>query len=137
MEKVPETIQNWEDDNSSAFCRVCNDAFTFYKRRHHCRWCGLLICYQCCGPRYLPLLGTSFASHPQRLCIKCYKHFTTDSHRAVSAILLNNNASSSSVAHVSSSEIASNRNSFVEYRDYRETLDQNVYTKRKASLNQA
>jgi len=38
---------SWLDDSSSKFCIGCDANFTCYNRRHHCRFCGLLLCNDC------------------------------------------------------------------------------------------
>jgi FYVE zinc finger len=37
----------WVPDASSGTCKICTVKFTFINRRHHCRWCGSLICGKC------------------------------------------------------------------------------------------
>lgn len=44
----------WLPDSESDVCMKCQLKFTFRKRRHHCRACGLLFCSSCCGLK-LPL----------------------------------------------------------------------------------
>ena len=38
---------SWLDDSSSTFCISCDAQFTCYNRRHHCRFCGNLLCNDC------------------------------------------------------------------------------------------
>lgn len=37
----------WIDDNSVTKCFECNKFFSFLLRRHHCRICGRVFCYEC------------------------------------------------------------------------------------------
>ncbi|GAA5862981.1 hypothetical protein JCM1840_002345 [Sporobolomyces johnsonii] len=37
----------WEPDESASECRRCGQTFTFFKRKHHCRRCGLVVCASC------------------------------------------------------------------------------------------
>ena len=37
----------WVADAESAFCMQCSAEFWLLLRRHHCRNCGQLLCYQC------------------------------------------------------------------------------------------
>ena len=45
-------LPTWKADNSSNQCLLCSSAFTMTKRRHHCRWCGLLVCDNCSKKRF-------------------------------------------------------------------------------------
>lgn len=38
----------WLDDTETDSCMKCSAGFTFRKRRHHCRACGLIFCSSCC-----------------------------------------------------------------------------------------
>lgn len=40
----PPTTAHWKPDESAPSCYVCNESFTWYFRRHHCRRCGNLVC---------------------------------------------------------------------------------------------
>ncbi|CAL6100858.1 FYVE_zinc finger domain-containing protein [Hexamita inflata] len=51
---------DWMADNDSKQCIVCNDVFTTFNRRHHCRRCGRIMCSKCC-PKY----------DSDRMCIVC------------------------------------------------------------------
>ncbi|KAL4177018.1 hypothetical protein KRP22_001954 [Phytophthora ramorum] len=39
----------WMSDRSSKACYECEQLFTFFRRRHHCRSCGQLFCANCCA----------------------------------------------------------------------------------------
>lgn len=41
----------WRPDCSSDTCFSCRKPFTLFRRRHHCRKCGLLYCGTCCPKR--------------------------------------------------------------------------------------
>ena len=59
--KSPEH-KDWIPDEASDFCSKCKSEFSFFNRRHHCRFCGSLLCADCCPP--------SFDDFPRR-CIEC------------------------------------------------------------------
>lgn len=40
-------IYKWIDDSNVTNCYSCNLTFNFYYRKHHCRLCGRIFCYQC------------------------------------------------------------------------------------------
>jgi len=37
----------WDNDQSQSQCPLCGRKFTFLWRRHHCRYCGTLVCDSC------------------------------------------------------------------------------------------
>jgi hypothetical protein len=39
----------WLPDNESESCMKCGIKFSFRRRRHHCRACGLIFCSACCN----------------------------------------------------------------------------------------
>lgn len=39
----------WMSDRSSKACYECEQLFTFFRRRHHCRSCGQIFCSNCCA----------------------------------------------------------------------------------------
>jgi SH3 domain-containing YSC84-like protein 1 len=38
---------NWQADEDCTRCTSCNNEFTFYYSKHHCRLCGLIFCDSC------------------------------------------------------------------------------------------
>ena len=40
--------QYWMPDSNSKDCYDCGKAFHTFRRRHHCRVCGQIFCWQCC-----------------------------------------------------------------------------------------
>jgi len=49
-------------------CQVCNVKFTFVRRRHHCRLCGIVVCGGCSTGR-IP----DVKDQPMRACDNCMK----------------------------------------------------------------
>jgi hypothetical protein len=43
----PDKKEFWMPDKFCKVCYGCEDAFTMYRRRHHCRMCGQVFCNQC------------------------------------------------------------------------------------------
>jgi hypothetical protein len=69
----------WALDDASTSCMRCDGAFSGLRRRHHCRWCGCLVCGSCCQlTRRLPPgdFGGIHASYKeeQRVCAVCADH---------------------------------------------------------------
>eukprot|EP00619_Florenciella_sp_RCC1007_P016277 CAMPEP_0205946648 /NCGR_PEP_ID=MMETSP1325-20131115/69158_1 /ASSEMBLY_ACC=CAM_ASM_000708 /TAXON_ID=236786 /ORGANISM="Florenciella sp., Strain RCC1007" /LENGTH=442 /DNA_ID=CAMNT_0053317735 /DNA_START=118 /DNA_END=1442 /DNA_ORIENTATION=- len=60
----------WADDTSTESCITCAEKFTFFRRRHHCRYCGQIFCDACSQDRRLLPLGFGL-SEPQRVCDPC------------------------------------------------------------------
>src|SRR6185312_787230 len=44
---LPRRTCVWIDDDSVDECYQCHTAFGWYIRRHHCRGCGRIFCYNC------------------------------------------------------------------------------------------
>jgi Clustered mitochondria/FYVE zinc finger/Translation initiation factor eIF3 subunit 135/Ankyrin repeats (3 copies)/Ankyrin repeat len=62
-------MELWVPDDMRRFCASCNNKFTRWRRRHHCRVCGEIFCNACSSKR-LPS-----ALQPEkelRVCIKCF-----------------------------------------------------------------
>lgn len=55
----------WLPDSETDACMRCSSKFTFRKRRHHCRACGLIFCSACCSEKlHLPYRITSTGAAP-------------------------------------------------------------------------
>ena len=37
----------WQDDAATTHCRLCGEKWGMWRRRHHCRACGQLVCDDC------------------------------------------------------------------------------------------
>lgn len=61
----------WVPDREAPMCQTCDNRFTFFNRKHHCRHCGHVVCAECSAYRFvLPNLGNH--TKPQRVCQECY-----------------------------------------------------------------
>ena len=59
----------WVPDSFSSKCLICKSSFHLFRRRHHCRSCGLLVCGSC-SKHVGRCLGFD---ESQRLCTVCSK----------------------------------------------------------------
>jgi len=57
----------WQTDSSAKQCQCCGTAFSLIKRRHHCRYCGNLVCEQCSTKR----MKVNTKKEPLRVCDHC------------------------------------------------------------------
>eukprot|EP00027_Filamoeba_sp_ATCC50430_P011279 CAMPEP_0168562616 /NCGR_PEP_ID=MMETSP0413-20121227/12226_1 /TAXON_ID=136452 /ORGANISM="Filamoeba nolandi, Strain NC-AS-23-1" /LENGTH=199 /DNA_ID=CAMNT_0008594071 /DNA_START=13 /DNA_END=609 /DNA_ORIENTATION=- len=56
-------------DTAFEKCQCCSSEFSLTNRRHHCRYCGQLLCAEC-TPRQAKLPFTMYSS-PVRVCNRC------------------------------------------------------------------
>ncbi|KAJ9079287.1 hypothetical protein DSO57_1037002 [Entomophthora muscae] len=75
---LPQVISNyqapvWIPDDQAIHCHTCREEFTVFRRKHHCRLCGNVICHACSANTfYIP--GSSLADlRPARACDLCYR----------------------------------------------------------------
>ncbi|KAF1825233.1 uncharacterized protein K489DRAFT_315338, partial [Dissoconium aciculare CBS 342.82] len=40
-------LPQWQADADASHCPVCENEFTFWYRKHHCRKCGRVVCATC------------------------------------------------------------------------------------------
>eukprot|EP00698_Gefionella_okellyi_P005439 TRINITY_DN14984_c0_g1_i1.p1 TRINITY_DN14984_c0_g1~~TRINITY_DN14984_c0_g1_i1.p1 ORF type:complete len:553 (-),score=90.31 TRINITY_DN14984_c0_g1_i1:48-1706(-) len=65
-----DTRPTWQLDDRVDECPICHQTFTFTRRKHHCRYCGCVVCDACSsGKAQLP--ASLDYSGPQRVCDKC------------------------------------------------------------------
>jgi len=76
-------LDKWVKDEDAPACFVCKADFTLFRRRHHCRVCGNVICADC-SSNTLPLIvnyGSSgnlaaqgaLTPSKQKVCDTCYE----------------------------------------------------------------
>ena len=69
LEKKPKaTRPKWVEDGPK--CLHCSKRFTATIRRHHCRMCGDLVCFQC-APNERPIIELGY-KEAVRVCLKCF-----------------------------------------------------------------
>ncbi|KAI4468931.1 zinc finger fyve domain-containing protein 26 [Holotrichia oblita] len=69
-EKVP-TKEEWISDDNVTECMCCYQiTFSMFNRRHHCRRCGRVICWNCSLQK---MLVESYGDILVRVCKDCYK----------------------------------------------------------------
>eukprot|EP00808_Paulinella_micropora_P028064 g981.t1 len=61
-------VAAWKPDQLHSTCEGCLELFSVFRRRHHCRACGRVLCDDC-SHRREPVKGWS---GKQRICEKCY-----------------------------------------------------------------
>ncbi|CAF3552282.1 unnamed protein product [Rotaria socialis] len=70
LERNPNQTKHWMPDSAGKECYDCQEKFTPFRRRHHCRICGLLFCSRCCS--YEPQAKLAGYSESNiRLCSYC------------------------------------------------------------------
>ena len=60
---IPEN--DWHPDSDNTICELCKKTFTFTRRRHHCRFCGKVVCDTCSKNR----------CNSHRICDKCFSKY--------------------------------------------------------------
>ncbi|KAF2266488.1 hypothetical protein CC78DRAFT_578190 [Lojkania enalia] len=75
----PITRNHWQPDSSTLVCTAsaCHAPFSFFNRRHHCRKCGGIFCWQ--HSQKQVRLNEHALFHPegdmQRACDRCHSQF--------------------------------------------------------------
>ncbi|XP_046355808.2 zinc finger FYVE domain-containing protein 26-like isoform X1 [Haliotis rufescens] len=67
MPAHPPAKEDWVPDSAASNCMVCNERFSMFNRRHHCRRCGRVVCATCSTKR------TIIDGESSRTCDECYK----------------------------------------------------------------
>ena len=65
--------RQWQHDADVDACGACHMVFTFFRRRHHCRACGRVLCDACTRTRlvFADTGGRGINARPQRVCQAC------------------------------------------------------------------
>jgi zinc finger FYVE domain-containing protein 26 len=76
---VPETVptkEEWVPNDEVVECMCCHQvAFSMFNRRHHCRRCGRVVCYNCSSKR---MLVPTYGDILLRVCSDCYSQTSED-----------------------------------------------------------
>lgn len=63
----------WVPDNRADKCANCSETFGIWRRKHHCRLCGQVVCWLCSQRSFLiPNYEEGDAYKPARACDPCY-----------------------------------------------------------------
>lgn len=58
----------WQPDFTTNSCNYCLISFSLLNRKHHCRKCGKIFCYNCWGEKiFLPIYNKKVP-----VCNSCY-----------------------------------------------------------------
>ncbi|KAM9832660.1 LOW QUALITY PROTEIN: FYVE and coiled-coil domain-containing protein 1 [Neosynchiropus ocellatus] len=87
----------WLVDKDITHCLGCQSQFSWWMRRHHCRLCGRIFCYSCCG-NYV-LLNSS--AKKERCCKDCYAQHSAVVERLAEADLSSSDMSESFLSDAS------------------------------------
>ncbi|XP_076857787.1 1-phosphatidylinositol 3-phosphate 5-kinase isoform X3 [Brachyhypopomus gauderio] len=77
--------QYWMPDSQCKECYDCNEKFTTFRRRHHCRLCGQIFCSRCCNQE-IPGKFMGYTGD-LRACTYCRKIALSYAHSADSGSL--------------------------------------------------
>ncbi|KAM8887850.1 FYVE and coiled-coil domain-containing protein 1 [Synchiropus picturatus] len=87
----------WLVDKDVTHCLGCQSQFSWWMRRHHCRLCGRIFCYNCCS-NYV-ILNSS--AKKERCCKDCYAQHSAVVERLAEADLSSSDMSESFLSDAS------------------------------------
>lgn len=67
--RKPIKVSKWMPDDAAEGCRRCKRAFSLFRRRHHCRYCGDLVCADESRANVVFAVGAK----PVRTCDRCLR----------------------------------------------------------------
>lgn len=62
---------HWKADSSTSICKCCHKSFHFFRRRHHCRQCGEVVCWSCSKNRMSTFIPGCESVGSVRVCQMC------------------------------------------------------------------
>jgi hypothetical protein len=64
----------WVPDSRADRCACCNEQFGIWRRKHHCRLCGQVVCWACSSKTFLiASYEEGEEDRPARACDVCYE----------------------------------------------------------------
>ncbi|OQR95994.1 Phosphatidylinositol-3-phosphate5- kinase (Fab-like, PIPK-A1) [Achlya hypogyna] len=78
----------WMSDQHVKSCYSCDEPFTFCRRKHHCRSCGQIFCYQCVTrlpASFKPTHDSAEYLRKQLVCHPCHRHLRDGHHSDTAA----------------------------------------------------
>ncbi|KAK0529972.1 hypothetical protein OC835_004165 [Tilletia horrida] len=64
----------WVPDSHADKCAVCSDGFGLWRRKHHCRLCGQVVCWNCSQRSFLiPAYQEGAEDQQARACDRCFE----------------------------------------------------------------
>eukprot|EP00760_Papus_ankaliazontas_P029043 PhM_4_TR4110/c0_g1_i1/m.66243 len=83
-------LGDWADDSKAVECLYCKAAFHIFRRKHHCRRCGMIFCHKCTNhTRMIPEVDPV---RPVRVCEACKSflvHLSDDAIQYIQSFLPN------------------------------------------------
>lgn len=66
----------WEREDGVTSCRLCNHSFAVFRRKHHCRNCGMCVCDKCCTQWPAASLPETYLATDARSVSRAATNFT-------------------------------------------------------------
>jgi hypothetical protein len=77
----------WVADEVHTKCMDCKSDFSLIKRKHHCRICGGLFCFNCVSQR---VVMPEYGQRPQKVCKACFDYTEKMEERKRESVSLRN-----------------------------------------------
>jgi putative sterol carrier protein len=95
----------WQQDDAADCCSTCEADFTVYRRKHHCRMCGLLVCASCSSKKIRGARVCDDCHSTARAALRSAAALGDDASSDAGGSISNNGHSSSSRALTEDSEL--------------------------------
>lgn len=77
----------WVPDSRADRCACCNEYFGIWRRKHHCRLCGQVVCWACSSKTFLiASYEEGEEDRPARACDTCYESVFPDTPEVTSNV---------------------------------------------------